>query len=192
MKERKKSLHRSTGETEIDLTLDFNSRDIELGLRLPFFSHMLNAMAFHGGFSLSIGAQGDIDVDPHHLIEDIGLVMGSALYEIVEDTGPVNRFGHSVIVMDDALSEVTIDAANRPFMVFHADFPQQTIGAFDTALVAEFLTALSNSAKITLHGACRYGRNSHHMVEALFKALGKAIGQAYSPVEQLLSTKGVL
>lgn len=192
MKKRTKSLRRTTGETQIDLTLDLDSREIDLQLNLPFFNHMLHAMAFHGGFSLSIHAQGDIDVDPHHLVEDIGLVLGSALDDIIGDTGPIRRFGHAVIPMDDAASEVILDAANRPFLVFHADFPQQAIGTFDTALIPEFLTALTNSAKITLHGACRYGRNSHHMAEALFKALGKAIAQAYTPVEQVLSTKGVL
>jgi len=186
---------RKTGETDITLTLTMDTREpsrIDMGV--PFLVHMLNSMAFHGGFSLNIRGTGDIEVDPHHLVEDLGLVLGDALTEIRRTSGPCLRFGHSVIPMDEALSEVTVDAAGRPCLVYQADYPQSRAGDFDLCLVREFLLALSNRAGMNIHALCRYGENSHHMAEALFKALGKAVAQALTPVEAegALSTKGLL
>ena len=150
-------------------------------------------MAFHGGFSLQIEGKGDLEVDPHHLVEDVGIVLGTAFSRIVEDFGSVARFGHAVIPMDDALSEVTIDACGRPYLVYRADFPQARSGNFDMWLTREFFGGLATSARINLHAECRYGLNSHHMVESLFKATGKALSQAFAPVEGApLSTKGSL
>ena len=188
---------RQTRETNIRLALDLGSRE-RGSLRIdgvPFFVHLLEAMSFHGGFYLDLDGKGDIDVDPHHLIEDIGLVLGEALAKTVETYGPVARFAHQVIPMDDAVSEVSIDVSGRPFIRFDARFPQTYAGHFPVHLVAEFLTALSNRAKITLHAHCRYGENSHHMAESLFKALGKAVAQAYRAVEPGTgdrSTKGMI
>jgi imidazoleglycerol-phosphate dehydratase len=189
------TLTRSTRETRIELTLDLSRLEpIELTLPLPFFEHMLRALAFHGGFSLKLRAEGDIEVDPHHLVEDIGLVLGDALSRIPGEYGAVARFGHSVIPMDDALSEATIDACGRPYLVYEAVYPQPRAGSFDMALIREFLLALTNTAAINLHALCRYGKNSHHMVEALFKAVGKALAQAYEPAQSAgpRSTKGML
>jgi len=188
---------RETKETQVNLTLDMDRKtepfiDIE---GIPFFNHLIHAMTFHGGFFIDVKATGDVDVDPHHLVEDIGLVLGDALLKTVKDFGPVHRFAHSIIPMDDALSEVTIDAAGRSFLVYNADFPQEYAGEFPLCLIAEFLTALTARAKITLHAECKYGNNSHHMAECLFKALGKAIGKAfsaYSGEKGPLSTKGNL
>jgi imidazoleglycerol-phosphate dehydratase len=152
-------------------------------------------MAFHGNFSLKLTGTGDIDVDPHHLVEDTGLVIGDALSKSVELLGAVARFGHSVIPMDDALSEVTIDVCGRPFCSYKAEYPQAFSGSFDMSLLNEFFTALAAKARITLHAECRYGQNSHHMAESLFKALGKALKQSYIPLEKgegVLSTKGLI
>ena len=187
-------LHRKTKETDINLTLDLDAKGVEIDTPVAFFNHMLTAMAFHGGFALKVKADGDVDVDPHHLVEDIGLVLGDALAKSAEKAGVVKRYGNSVIPMDEAVSEAVIDICGRPTMVLNADFPQPMAGTFDMCLIREFLIALSNRAQIALHCTCRYGQNSHHMAEALFKALGKAIGQAYSVSEssQVLSTKGLI
>jgi len=187
-------LKRKTKETDIALSLDINGKGVEIDTPVAFFNHMLTAMAFHGGFALSVKATGDVDVDPHHLVEDIGLVLGDALAQSAAKTGVVKRFGYSIIPMDEAVSETVIDICGRPSMVLNADFPQPKAGTFDMCLIREFLIALSNRAQIALHCTCRYGENSHHMAEALFKALGKALAQAYSAADskQVLSTKGLI
>jgi imidazoleglycerol-phosphate dehydratase len=187
-------LNRKTKETDITLSLGLDGpRGSELDMGLPFFEHLLNAMAFHGGFNLKITARGDIEVDPHHLVEDIGLVLGDALTRLRSDK-VLARFGHAVIPMDEALAEVTVDASGRPYLVYLAEYPQPRAGTFDVALIKEFLTALSVKGGLNLHACCRYGENSHHMVEALFKALGRALASAYAPGSDqvVLSTKGSL
>lgn len=185
---------RDTKETKVSVELDMDGRGAEVSTGLPFFDHLLNSMAFHGRFGLRIEGEGDIEADAHHLVEDTGLVLGKALAASVEQFGPVVRFGHAVVPMDDALSEATIDAGGRPYLVYSADYPQEYCGAFSTSLIREFLLGLVNAARINLHAECRYGENSHHMAEALFKALGKAISSAYSLYEGQndASTKGVV
>jgi len=194
METRRITEERNTKETQIKLILDLDSpKEPKIDTPVPFFNHILNSMAFHGGFFLQITAAGDIDVDPHHLVEDTGLVLGDALREAVMSYGPIQRFGHSIIPMDDALSEVTIDASGRPFLVFNADFPQEYAGSFPLFLLREFFIALSTRGGLTIHGSCHYGENSHHMAEALFKALGKALGQAFVRKQgNPASTKGSL
>ena len=194
MRNRTVVLKRKTKETDIKMTLDMAAKGVQIDTPVAFFNHMLTAMAFHGGFALSVKADGDIDVDPHHLIEDMGLVLGDALAKSAEKTGVVKRYGYSIIPMDEAVSEVVIDICGRPSMVLNAEFPQAYSGTFDMALIREFLIALSNRAQIALHCTCRYGQNSHHMAEALFKALGKAIAQSYAAADsnQVLSTKGLI
>lgn len=189
------TVKRKTRETDIEVILDLTDNSkIKLETESPFFNHMLNAMSFHGGFSIQIKGSGDMDVDPHHLIEDCGLVIGQAFFEMAQKTGPIKRYGHSIIPMDDALSEITIDACGRPYLVYKADYPQPFAGNFDLSLIREFLLAFSNSAKINLHCECRYGMNGHHMVESLFKAFGRALAQSYkkSDTKSPLSTKGKL
>ena len=185
---------RTTKETEIEVRIDMSGRGGTVATGLPFFDHILGSMAFHGGFFLQVAAGGDTDVDPHHLVEDTGLVIGNALAATVREYGPVARFGHAVVPMDDALSEVTADAGGRPYLVYRADYPQEYCGGFSTALIREFLLALATSARINLHAECRYGENSHHMAEALFKALGRALYRSYSLYEggEDASTKGVV
>ena len=190
------TIERTTKETQIRLTLDLDSQEApKVSTGVPFFDHMLAAFAFHGGFFLEIDAHGDLEVDPHHLVEDTGLVLGEAFRRNQDTRGGIHRYGHSTIPMDEALSEVVIDACGRPYWVYDAVFPQTHAGAFDLSLVREFLIALTNKAQVNLHAHCRYGTNGHHMVEALFKALGKALAQAYTPRDggaAAMSTKGVI
>jgi imidazoleglycerol-phosphate dehydratase len=189
---RKAEEHRETKETRISIEIDFSRKGGEIETGLPFFTHLLYAMSFHGGFFLTLRAEGDTEVDPHHLVEDTGLVLGKALATLVRDHGAVRRFGHAVIPMDDALAEVTIDAGGRPYLVYHASYPQEYCGEFSASLLREFLLGLTNAAKINLHADCRCGENSHHMAEALFKALGRALFTAYETYsgEGEASTKG--
>ncbi|AHC14456.1 imidazoleglycerol-phosphate dehydratase HisB [Salinispira pacifica] len=179
---RKVDIERNTAETRIRLSLDLDSKfRPEIDTPLPFFSHMLTAMAWHGGFGLKIQAAGDVEVDPHHLVEDVGIVLGDAFQRLLGEQA-VQRYGERRIPMDDALSEAVIDAANRPFLVYKADFPQPYSGSFDMSLFREFFYALAHNGRLNVHLICHYGDNSHHMIEALFKALGKALAQAYTPV----------
>ncbi len=189
------SVKRKTKETDISVSIDMkDNSSIDIKTESPFLSHMLNEFSFHGGFSLIIKASGDMDVDPHHLVEDAGLVIGQVFSQLAEKTGPVCRYGHSVIPMDDALSEVTIDACGRPYLVYNVEYPQNYAGDFDLSLIREFMLAFANSAKINLHCQSRYGVNGHHIAESLFKALGKAAAVAYKKAGtgSPLSTKGQL
>jgi imidazoleglycerol-phosphate dehydratase len=190
------AIERTTKETKIQLTLDLDRRDPpRVATSVPFFDHMLTAFAFHGGFYLEVTAQGDLEVDPHHLVEDMGIVLGDAFKKVQEGRGGVARYGWSVIPMDDALSEVAVDVCGRAYWVYQASFPQTHAGTFDLSLVREFVIGLANRAQINLHALCRYGSNGHHMVEALFKALGKALAQAYAPRDggsAAMSTKGLV
>ncbi len=195
MSKRVVQIERKTKETEISVVLEVSSRGtVSIQTGIPFFEHLLHAMAFHGGFNLSIDAKGDTEVDPHHLVEDTGLVLGDAFNKILTSFGPVARFGHSVIPMDEALSEVTIDVSGRPYLVYQAVFPQDVSGTFRMALIREFFVGFANKAFLTLHAVCKYGENSHHMAESLFKAFGKALGAAYAekPKDEEMSTKGVI
>jgi imidazoleglycerol-phosphate dehydratase len=186
---------RETRETRITVALTLDTREgpsIETGL--PFFDHMLQSMAFHGGFRLEVGATGDTDVDPHHVVEDVGLVLGDCLSTILAESDNLVRFGHAAVPMDDALSEAVVDAGGRPYLVYDAEYPQAYSGDFQVALFGEFFWALSVRSRCNLHLLCRYGTNSHHMVEALFKALGRALGQSFSlrADGDGMSTKGVI
>lgn len=197
---RRSEVERNTRETRIRIAVDLEqAAEPSVTTGVPFFDHMLTAMAFHGGFGLEVAAEGDLEVDPHHVVEDSGIVFGSCLDRVFRDGGAVRRFGHAVIPMDEALSEATIDVCGRPTLVYRADYPQQYAGDFALWLVREFFSGLSMGARLALHLECRYGENAHHMVEALFKALGKALGQAYAPsspsntaANTQMSTKGMI
>ncbi len=191
MSSRRVQVSRKTRETDINLTLDPDAvvaGGIKTGL--PFFDHLLVSMSFHGRLGLALDAKGDIDVDPHHLLEDTGLVLGQALSGVLEKTGQVARFGHAVIPMDEALAEVTVDVCGRPTLFWQASFPQPLAGAFDLPLLREFLLALAAQARISLHVEVRRGENSHHMAEAAFKALGRALQEAYTASAAAMSSKG--
>ena len=182
---------RTTRETDISLTLDPDGA-VEGGIRtgLPFFDHMLTALSFHGRLGLMVAAKGDVEVDPHHLVEDVGLVLGQAFAQVFEKTGQVVRFGHAVIPMDDALAEVVVDVCGRPTLSLHAVFAHIWAGTFDLSLLREFFAALASEARISLHIEVRRGQNSHHMAEAAFKALGRALAQAYALDDREMSSKG--
>ncbi len=195
--DRQSEVKRATKETDLKISLNLSQRGPqEIALGVPFLEHMLNAMAFHGGFGLQIIGSGDLAVDPHHLVEDTGLVLGDAFRRILAEFGPVRRFASAIIPMDDALSEAVVDVCERPYLVYTPSYPQEYSGSFQMALLREFFVGFANHAQINLHLICRYGANSHHMAEALFKALGKALSAAYAPIEGTstasMSTKGGL
>ena len=195
---RQTAFERKTKETEVAVQVDLRPVDdrsapvVKVKTGVPFFDHMLQAMGFHGGIGLQVRASGDLDVDAHHVVEDVGIVLGECLFQAMEQGSPLARFGHAVIPMDDALAEVTVDAGGRAFCRFDAAFPQDRVGDFDVWLLREFVTALAARARVNIHAAVRYGSNSHHMAEALCKALGRALGQAFrsAPGKAPRSTKG--
>ncbi len=184
------TVSRKTRETDITMTIDLDAAGGTIRTGVPFLDHMLASMAFHGRFHLGVTASGDLAVDAHHLVEDVGLVLGQALSEILARAGKVARFGHAVIPMDEALAEVTIDVCGRPTLVLATSFPRQWAGDFDLSLIREFLGGLAAQARIALHAETRRGENGHHMAEALFKALGKALAQAYASAGGEMSSKG--
>jgi len=191
VKSRKSQVSRATRETDITLSLDPDEAAApQVRTGVPFFDHLLVSMAFHGRFALAIDARGDIEVDAHHLVEDTGIALGQALAGVFESTGQVARFGHAVVPMDEALAEVAIDVCGRPTLCWHATFPQPIVGTFDLSLLREFFAALAAQARMSLHIDARRGENSHHLAEAVFKALGRALRQAYSPSSDDMSSKG--
>ncbi|MCO7175926.1 imidazoleglycerol-phosphate dehydratase HisB [Sporolactobacillus kofuensis] len=196
MGERIGSVARDTFETQIKLKLAIDgdgTSNLETGV--PFLTHMLTLFAKHGLFNLDVHAQGDTDVDDHHTTEDIGICLGKAIRQAVGDKKGINRYGYAVVPMDEALSEVAIDLSGRPYFVFNGQFPSQKVGTFDTELVKEFLDKLCIEAQMNLHVTIRYGENTHHMIESIFKALGRALDAAtvQNPrIQGVLSTKGTL
>jgi len=187
---------RQTKETAITLKFGAGYDEAQtIASGIPFFDHLLGAFALHGNFCLMLEAEGDLEVDFHHTVEDVGLALGDAISDFYQQLPSMARFGHAVVPMDDALAEVTLDLCNRPYCVYSAHFPQSSILDFDTALVKEFCIALSGRAKMTAHFSLRYADNSHHAVEALFKACGIALRRAsLKPADGIshLSTKGTL
>ncbi len=189
-------IDRKTNETKIKLALGLDGEGkTELETGVPFLSHMLDLFAKHGHFDLRVDADGDIEVDGHHTTEDIGICLGQALSQALGDKRGIKRYGNAFVPMDEALAQVVVDLSNRPHLEFRADIPAPMIGTFDTELVHEFLWKLAIEAKMNLHVIVHYGRNSHHIVEAIFKALGRALDEAttHDPrVKGIPSTKGML
>lgn len=188
-------IERKTKETDIYIELDLEggtTTDIQTGI--GFFDHMLNAFAVHGGFGLYVRVEGDLEVDCHHTIEDTGIVLGQALAKALGDKSGIKRFGSFYVPMDEALGFCSLDISGRPFLVFDALFPEERIGSYDSCMTEEFMRAFAFNAGITLHMKALYGKNSHHITEALYKALGHALRQAVelSSDNKPLSTKGVL
>jgi imidazoleglycerol-phosphate dehydratase len=193
---RRGSRSRKTRETDIlvDLSLD-GTGSAEVSTGLPFFDHLLAALARHGLFDLRVRAIGDLEVDQHHTVEDVGIVLGQALREAVGDGAGIVRFGSARIPMADALVEVDLDLSNRPFLVYRVELRRDWVGQFDAALVEDFLYALCIHGGIDLHVSRAYGHNVHHTVEAVFKGLGRALDQATRLDPRIsgpLSTKGTL
>ncbi|MFP4644517.1 MAG: imidazoleglycerol-phosphate dehydratase HisB [Spirochaetales bacterium] len=190
---REARVSRTTRETSISIYCNPDAGgEPQISTGVAFFDHMLTALSHHGRLALTVEASGDIEVDPHHLVEDTGLVLGDCLADIATQT-PTERFGHAMVPMDDALGEATVDFGGRPYLVYRAEMPQNYAGAFDLNLLREFFYALSTRSKANIHLEARYGLNGHHMAEALFKALGLAIRAALTPrSEGGMSTKGVV
>jgi len=190
------SLERNTGETRINLslTLDGEGRsDIRTGI--PFFDHMLTLFSRHGLFDLEVAAKGDIEVDFHHTVEDVGITLGQAFAKALGDKAGIRRYGHAYVPMDEALTRVVVDCSGRPFLAYDAPRGVEAIGLFPFQLVEEFLRALAVNAGLTLHVSVLAGRDAHHMAEGIFKALGRALDIAVSHDERVKgipSTKGVL
>lgn len=192
--ERFASVHRKTRETEVEIEFCLDGGEVEISTGVGFFDHMLTAFAVHGGFGLKVKTVGDWHVDCHHTIEDTGIVLGAAFSQALVNKNGIRRFGNAFIPMDEALGFAAVDISGRPFLVFQADFPQERTGDFDTCMTEEFFRAFAVNAGITLHLECRYGKNSHHMIETLFKAAAHAVKDAVSDNDDnlILSSKGVL
>ena len=186
---------RKTKETDITVKLNIDGSgtpDIDTGI--GFFDHMLTALCVHGGFDMTVKCKGDLNVDGHHSVEDTGITLGKAFAEALGDKSGILRYGSSFIPMDEALGFCALDISARPFLVFNAEFTNERIGEYDACLTEEFMRAFAFNAGITLHLRCEYGKNDHHVTEALFKALAHALKQAVSVNAdgKALSTKGTL
>jgi imidazoleglycerol-phosphate dehydratase len=190
------SVSRRTGETDISLTLGLDgtgSPSIRTGI--PFFDHMLTLFARHGLLDLTVDAKGDIEVDYHHTVEDTGITLGQALAKALGNKVGIRRYGHAYVPMDEAMARVVVDCSGRPFLAYEAPRGVEAIGLFPFQLVEEFLRALAVNAGLTLHVTILSGRDAHHMAEAIFKALGRALDVAVSldeRVQGIPSTKGIL
>lgn len=186
-------VQRTTKETDISLTLCLDGGEINVSTGIGFFDHMITALAFYAGFGLELSALGDIHVDGHHTVEDVGIVLGQAFREAVGDKRGIRRYGVSYVPMDEALCRTVLDISNRPYLVFDAAMPQPVIGGYDSCLTVEFARAFAMNGGITLHQTCEYGENAHHITEALFKSLGLALKEAVQIVgDSVVSTKGAL
>lgn len=193
---RSAELVRKTNETDIELafTIDGSGKsNIETGV--PFMTHMLDLFTKHGQFDLNVKAVGDVEVDDHHTTEDIGICLGQALQKALGDKKGIKRYGNAFVPMDEALAQVVVDLSNRPHLEMRAEFPSQKVGTFDTELVHEFLWKLALEARMNLHVVVHYGQNTHHIIEAVFKALARALDEATTidpRIQGVPSTKGML
>ena len=191
---RESKQHRETKETTIDLVLEVDGGgSASASTGIPFFDHMLEQLGKHGGFDLRIEATGDLDVDLHHTVEDVGIVLGAALKEALGDKAGVRRFANAIVPLDEALVQVALDLSGRPFLVYDVDPVSEWIGTFDPQLCEEFWRAFAGGAGITLHIRSLSGRNGHHVIEASFKGVARALRDAVK-IEGtgVPSTKGTL
>ncbi|MGN0442561.1 MAG: imidazoleglycerol-phosphate dehydratase HisB [Acutalibacteraceae bacterium] len=191
---RNAAVERKTKETEIFVAVDLDGGNISIDTGIGFFDHMLTALAMHSGIALTVKAKGDLEVDCHHTVEDVGIVLGQALSKALGDKSGIKRYGSFFIPMDEALAFASIDISGRPFLVFNAEMPQAVVGGFDCCMTEEFFRAFAFNAGITLHIKCEYGSNSHHIIEAIFKAVAHSLACAVEKTDsgKTLSTKGVL
>jgi imidazoleglycerol-phosphate dehydratase len=192
---RSSRVSRTTKETDVSVALTLDGQGTsEADTGLPFFDHMLEQLGKHAGWDLSVTCKGDLDVDGHHTVEDVGLALGQALTEALGDKAGVRRFASITVPLDEAAVEVALDLSGRNFVLHEVDVPAETIGTFDTGLVEDFVRAFAQAADLTVHVRLRSGRSPHHVVEAEFKALAKALGDACAPTgrDGVPSTKGTL
>jgi imidazoleglycerol-phosphate dehydratase len=197
MGERQAKIERQTNETRIvvEVELDGSGR-ASLATGIPFLDHMLDQIARHGMIDLTVRAEGDLHVDAHHTVEDVGITLGQALAEALGDKRGIRRYGHAYVPLDEALSRVVLDCSGRPGLEFHVEFPRARVGDFDVDLSIEFFRGFVNHALVTLHIDTLRGRNTHHIMETVFKAFGRALRMAIEPDPRLggavPSTKGSL
>jgi imidazoleglycerol-phosphate dehydratase len=191
---RKTTLTRKTGETDIEIALNLDQKgENKINTGIGFFDHMLNLFAFWAQITLNVMASGDLNIDGHHTVEDIGIALGQALKNATCDKVGINRYGYAKIPMDEVLVETAIDISNRPYLVFNAKLAACKVGDFETELVKEFFRAFAINAGITLHINVVYGKNTHHIIEGIFKSFGWAIAQAIKiGACSIPSTKGIL
>src|SRR5690554_3716857 len=193
---REATKQRKTFETEVNITVNLdNPERVEINTGVGFFDHMLTLFARHGRFGIIVKANGDLEVDSHHTVEDTGIVIGQLIKEALGDKKQINRYGTAYVPMDESLGFVSLDISGRPYLVFDVEQLNPTVGNFDTELVREFLQSFSTHAGITLHARVLYGINTHHKIEAIFKALGRALGEAMTinpEIKGVNSTKGLI
>lgn len=191
--ERSAKIERKTKETDISVALQLDGGDIQLDTGIGFFDHMLHAFAFYAGIGLTVRAAGDLNVDGHHTVEDVGIVIGEALKGAFGEKWGIRRFASAYVPMDEALLFAALDVSGRPYLVFDAPMPQERCGDYDTCLSVEFMRALATHAGLTLHMKALYGANAHHITEGLFKALGLALKDAKRVGgDGVSSTKGLI
>lgn len=190
---RESTQKRKSKETDINLSLKLVEGSSNIDTGIAFFDHMLTLFAKHSLFTLNLKAKGDTEIDFHHTVEDVGILLGKAFYEAVGDKVGIRRYGHSILPMDETLVETAIDFGGRQYLQFNVKFDADKIGDFDVELVEEFFVAFTNNAKINLHINLRYGKNGHHISEAIFKSVAKSLNMALEIIsDQLPSTKGML
>jgi imidazoleglycerol-phosphate dehydratase len=195
--DRTAQIARQTKETKIEMSVNLDGRGVaSVHTGVGFFDHMLELLSRHSLVDLEVTADGDLEVDAHHTVEDVGIVLGQALEKALGDKKGIGRYGWAIVPMDESLAQVAVDLSGRPAFVFNVDFKGPTIGGFATELVEEFFKALSTNARMNLHVAVPYGNNNHHIAEAVFKATARALRQAVSrddrAADQVPSTKGSL
>ncbi|HSO58008.1 MAG TPA: imidazoleglycerol-phosphate dehydratase HisB [Paenisporosarcina sp.] len=193
---RQATINRNTNETQVNVTLQLDGEgQATIDTGVPFMDHMLDLFVKHGFFDATIQASGDTHIDDHHTTEDIGIVLGQVVKEALGDKKGIRRYGNAFVPMDDALAQVVIDCSNRPHLEFRAVLPNEKVGNFDTELVHEFLWKFALEARMNVHVIVHYGHNTHHIIEAIFKALARALDEAVSidpRVKGVPSTKGLL
>jgi imidazoleglycerol-phosphate dehydratase len=194
---RKAAVTRKTNETEISVELDLDgSGAAKVGTGIGFFDHMLDQLARHSLIDMSVSAKGDLHIDDHHTVEDVGIALGQALKQALGDKRGLTRYADCLLPMDETLTRVAVDVSGRPFLVFGAEFPTAKIGTFDTELVREFFQAFAINGGLTLHVETLHGRNSHHIAESCFKGVARALGAALAidprQAQRIPSTKGAL
>ena len=194
---RKAEIQRDTKETQVFVALDLDGTgEATLSSGIPFLDHMLDQIARHGAIDLTVRAKGDLQIDAHHTVEDIGITLGMALAKALGDKKGIRRYGHAYVPLDEALSRVVVDLSGRPGLEFHVPFTRAAIGTFDVDLVHEFFQGFVNHALVTLHVDCLRGGNAHHIAETVFKAFGRALRMAVEPdaraAGSIPSTKGSL
>ena len=186
-------IERNTKETQISLTLNLDGGEVEISTGIGFFDHMLTALAFYAGFGLKLSCRGDLNVDCHHSVEDVGICFGLAMKQALGDRIGIRRYASSYVPMDEALCFTALDFSNRAYHVFDAEMPQEKIGDYDSCMTREFMRAAAFNSGLTLHQKCLYGVNAHHITEALFKSFGFALKDAVRVEgDAVSSTKGVL